>query len=121
MLRPIALTLALLLALLGLQRQAMAMQAPAAAHASHVHTNRAHHGSAAPAMRPATAHACCSDNAAAAQHQGGCASCGACHTVLQGSISQAAAPAPRRAALRPARATRFASAPLAQPVKPPIS
>jgi len=116
MLRALVLTLALLLALLGLQRQAMAMQAPAAAHAGH-----AHHGSAAPAMQPATAHACCSDNAAAAQHQDGCASCGACHTVLQGSISQAAAPAPRRAALRPARATRFASAPLAQPVKPPIS
>jgi hypothetical protein len=116
MLRALALTLTLLLALLGLQRQAIAMQAPAAAHASHTH-----HRNAAPAIQPATSHACCSNGVAAAQHQDGCASCGVCHTVLQGAASQAAAPAPRRAALRPARATRFASAPLTQPVKPPIS
>lgn len=117
--RILALFLALLLTLTGLQGTAMAMEMAAPQAAAHhvASADEARHDHAAPA-----AHDCCADasDPSGPQHQGDCARCGACHTAPQMAAAELPSPMPASAALHTTHASRFASAALAQAIKPPI-
>lgn len=134
--------LGLLLVLRGLLGDAMAMGlapvppvggmheavAAAAMHAGHTMAD----SHAAPDA-PSGSHAAMADGAAPAQHCGSdasdchaehpadCSACGICHSALSVPACAAGAPVADAGTPHPQRSARFASAPAAPAIKPPIS
>ena len=142
--RGLSLFLVLLLVLRGLLGDAMAMeQATPAAPAHHTMLAAAPqdglhpamdphaHGEHAPrdaptAPQPPSADACAPDPASPGCHHGhegmaSCSACGICHSALSQPHLPEPPPAQAPTTLRPHGAARFASAPTALLIKPPIS
>jgi hypothetical protein len=121
--RGLSFVLVMLLVLRGLLGDAMAMGiAPAAtpihtatamAHSSH-HTGHAEHAAPAHCTPSPTPDAGGSDHA-------GCTACGICHSAASPLEAFMPPLAPAPGTLRPFGGARFASAPAAQAIKPPIS
>ncbi|MBS0467678.1 MAG: hypothetical protein JSS31_03855 [Proteobacteria bacterium] len=118
--RALSFVLVMLLVLRGLLGDAMAMGvAPTAAAAEMTQlASAAGHGAHA---SQATAHDCC--DAVADQHPAhpACSACGACHSVLGVPAWISAGADMPRAAPRPPHQAPFASAAVAQDIKPPIA
>lgn len=144
--RAVSLILGLLLVLRALLGDAMAMglapmppaggmhavAATAAVHATHglADTDQAGadarlHGQAALADGAAPAQHCASAASAAsdchADHPASCSACGICHSALSVPAGAAGASVESAGAPSPQRSARFASAPAALAIKPPIS